>query len=269
MALIRGFDVSEYQSKGRCKLMKNDGCEFVIIRAGWGSYSDSELLTHYKEAKNCGLKVGFYWYSCASSVSEARKEAKICFDLITRYEMVVDFGIWYDLENEVKNVKNQKTSVYNIGRAFCEVFSENGIYCGLYASESWVDRFKLYKGVWPLWMAAYRNNNGNLDLNRRGKCAVLQYASNYKKLGISQDLNIAYYELSNYQNKSLRKFEVISEIGLNVRIHPGTEYKRKGGFYKGQVFQGYKYNNWVYIATGEFKGNWCCYKNDNGTYLKG
>lgn len=279
---IKGIDVSTWQNKNAISKVVNhvnariknesDGIlqiKFVIIRAGHGLKTDDMLLTHYKEAKKLGLKVGFYWYSEATNNKSALREAQKCIEVISNYSLDVEMGIWCDVED----TNNLRTFVYNIGAVFCSYIANYGYYTGIYSSESWINSYNLARYTFPVWMAAYRGNNGDLiDLTRRGKCAILQYASRYyntSNIRVGQDFNIAYYDLSNYVNKSERSFLVTFSPGMNVRELPGTEFTICGEIKKGTIVTGYKYNHWLKINKGTYKNKWVCIDDKiNGVYMK-
>ena len=72
---MQGCDVStwdEYIDWGTA----SQYVHFTIIRAGYGiGHIDNYYQTNYQNAKANGVKVGAYWYSYASSVSDAVQEA--------------------------------------------------------------------------------------------------------------------------------------------------------------------------------------------------
>lgn len=78
-----GIDVSEWQGSIDYSLVKNNGIDVVYIRSSEGnSYIDPYFRDNYENAKDNGLKVGFYHYLTARSVSEARLQAQFFVSVI-------------------------------------------------------------------------------------------------------------------------------------------------------------------------------------------
>ena len=64
--MMYGVDVSEHNGDVNYDLLRKNGNEFVIIRAGYGfslTQKDKMFERNYELAKASGLKVGIYWYS--------------------------------------------------------------------------------------------------------------------------------------------------------------------------------------------------------------
>ena len=78
-----GLDVSSHQGEVNWKAVKNDGMEFVILRAafrGYGSGSlnhDSRFEENAAGAAEAGLQIGAYVFSQAISEAEAEEEAEL------------------------------------------------------------------------------------------------------------------------------------------------------------------------------------------------
>ena len=70
-----GIDVSTWQGYITWPSVAQNN-HFAIIRAGYGiGHTDDYFETNYANAKAAGVKVGAYWYSYASSESDAVQEA--------------------------------------------------------------------------------------------------------------------------------------------------------------------------------------------------
>ncbi len=75
--IYEGIDVSGYQGNIDFEKVKNDGIEIVYMKSSEGQdYIDSKFEQNYKRAREAGLKIGFYHYVDARSVSQAEKEAQ-------------------------------------------------------------------------------------------------------------------------------------------------------------------------------------------------
>ena len=134
MSKITCVDISEFQQNIDFNKMKNDGIKAVIIRAGYGretSQKDTMFESHYRNAKEAGLKIGAYWYSYADSVDDAEKEAKACLECVEN--KYFDMPIYYDLEDN-SIVKLGKAKLTEIAERFCETIKKSNYRAGVYLS---------------------------------------------------------------------------------------------------------------------------------------
>ena len=81
--LRHGLDVSSHQGEVNWKAVKNDGMEFVILRAAFRGYGtgslnrDSRFEENAAGAAEAGLQIGAYVFSQAISEAEAEEEAEL------------------------------------------------------------------------------------------------------------------------------------------------------------------------------------------------
>lgn len=190
MLKITCVDISEFQQNINFNKMKNDGIKAVIIRAGYGretSQKDSMFESHYRNAKEAGLKIGAYWYSYADSVDDAEKEAKACLECIEN--KYFDMPIYYDLEDH-SMVKLGKTKLTEIAERFCETIKKSNHRAGVYANLNWFNNYLDYdklKKKYSIWLAQY-NDKAELD------CDIWQNSSTGKVSGYGGniDTNVIY-----------------------------------------------------------------------------
>jgi GH25 family lysozyme M1 (1,4-beta-N-acetylmuramidase) len=162
--LMKGFDVSASNTNVDFKKAKEQGYDFVIIRAGFGRYEkqkDTMFESHYKNAVAAGLHVGCYWYSYAQTKTsqgwtpeaEALEEAKVCAKIIAGKKF--DMPIWYDLEEN--DLFNKGSDVVNtVATTFCNYMERNGYFCGLYGGEALTNLLpKNTLTRYALWYAQY------------------------------------------------------------------------------------------------------------------
>ena len=72
-----GIDVSNWQGYIDYAQVKNSGIQVVYIKASQGTnLKDAYFDINYENAKQNGLKVGFYHFLVATNVQEAEAEAK-------------------------------------------------------------------------------------------------------------------------------------------------------------------------------------------------
>lgn len=189
MAAIKGIDVSQYQGNIDFAKVKAAGVKFVIIRAGFGKYTsqkDPYFEQNYKSAKAAGLDVGVYWYSYATSTTDAVAEAKACMTVISGKKF--EYPIFFDLEERTQFNKG-KTFCDSLVKAFCGELEKCGYFAGLYISRSPLQSYissdiaKRY----TLWIAEYASK-----LNYSGAYAMWQYSSTGKVNGVSGNVDCDY-----------------------------------------------------------------------------
>lgn len=194
---MKGIDVSVWQGNINWDKVKADGIEFAIIRSGWGWLGDGAKDRYFdqniKNAKNAGVKVGVYHYSYASSVENARQEAKYCLDIVKASGVSLDLPIYFDIEDKSIGDKHDRTIRTNMCVAFCSEIENAGYWAGVYANLNWFNNY-LDKNVlakrYTIWFAQY-NDTREMD------CDIWQYTSSGRVNGISGnvDMNIMYRDL--------------------------------------------------------------------------
>lgn len=150
MALeIKGVDISYCQSGLNYEKLKADGIKFAIIRAsitGTESHKqfvDNLLNRHVNGCISQGIDYGFYHYSCAITVEEAKKEAQFIVEQIKRYPLPT-YPVYFDAE-EGQIADLGKKAATDIALAFIDEVERLGYPGGIYANPSWVEDF-LEKG---------------------------------------------------------------------------------------------------------------------------
>lgn len=151
--IYQGIDVSSWQGNIDFSSVASSGVEVVYIKATQGTdYVDPYFQTYYNDAKAYGLKVGFYHYVTATSVSGAREEADFFVNTISGLYpdclLAMDFESFGGLSNYEIN---------QISLAFLqevERYSGKGvvIYSDAYNAESTFDNTL---ANYPLWVADY------------------------------------------------------------------------------------------------------------------
>lgn len=149
-----GIDVSEWQGDIDWSAVTAD---FAIIRAGYGkelSQEDERFEQNYAGAKAAGIPVGAYWYSYATNVEEAVKEAEVCLKVIAgkRFE----YPIYLDIE-EQRTLSLGKAAVTAIIKAFLDKVESAGYWVGLYMSASPLSAYvsESVRNRYAVWVAHY------------------------------------------------------------------------------------------------------------------
>ena len=199
--LVYGMDVSQHNGKINFKKAKRDGIEFVFIRVGYTGYTkssfslnlDKKYKTYIKDATKAGLKVGVYWYSQSTKVSEAKKEAKALLKAIKGYSITMPVVFDYEFADTKKgrldSAKLSKTNMTANALAFLNAVSNAGYDACIYASENFLgehlyanqisSNFKVwlanyssktnYKGDYEFWQHTAKGRvsgmRGNVDIN--------------------------------------------------------------------------------------------------------
>lgn len=160
-----GIDVSEWQGSIDYSEVKNTGIDVVYIRSSEGnSYIDPYFRDNYENAKDNGLKVGFYHYLTARSTSEARSQAEFFVSVIKGTSpdcrLAMDFESFGDLSiaeiNEISEVF--LTEVQRLSGKEVVIYSD--AYNAAYTFDS------ALASKYPVWVADYfvsEPGNGNWD----------------------------------------------------------------------------------------------------------
>ena len=130
-----GIDVSVFQGDIDWDAVKNDGIDFVMLRAGFRGYGakgimgeDANFHKNYEGAKKAGLKVGVYFFSQALNETEAREEAEFVLNAIKEYP--IDYPVAFDWEfvrnDDARTNGMSSESVTACAKAFCEVIAQAG-----------------------------------------------------------------------------------------------------------------------------------------------
>lgn len=156
--LMKGIDISKYQPTVDFAKVKAAGYDFVIIRAGLGKGTvDSYFEKHYNAAKQAGLYVGAYWYSYATTISDAKQEADAFIKVLKGKQF--EMPVYYDLE-ERKTFNTGKANVSNIITIFCTALEDAGYYCGIYGGQELAQNYMTAAQTtrYAFWLAQYLKN---------------------------------------------------------------------------------------------------------------
>lgn len=182
--VMKGIDVSKHQGNIDWSRVKVD---FAIIRAGYGkelSQKDSKFEENYAGCKKNNIPCGVYWYSYATSVEDAKKEAKTCLEVIKGKKF--EFPIYFDLE-EKRQFDLGKKVCSEIVQAFCDIIEKAGYYAGLYCSTYYLTNFvtERVRNRYAIWVAQY-----NDKCTYSGQYGIWQKSSEGKINGISGNVDI-------------------------------------------------------------------------------
>ena len=154
MTKIKGVDISYCQEGINFAELKKAGVKFAIIRAGFSTKKDITMDKFIADCKAYNIPYGFYWYSYAMSVAEAKAEAEKCVEVINGLSPT--YPVFFDMEEKKQiNGLNNKTRT-DMAKAFCEVIRNAGFTPGIYANPSFMEcyynKFALV-GKYDIWLA--------------------------------------------------------------------------------------------------------------------
>lgn len=222
--MIKGIDISEWQTDVDYMNLKSQGIDFAIISCGYGknaSQKDKMFEKHYAGLKYAGIKVGCYLYSYCNKVENAVLEAKNCLEFIKGKQF--DLPIFYDLEDKITRPCG-RIEITQMAINFCEEIENNGYKAGIYANLDWftnlidINKVKDYK----LWLAQWTNNpttNFHYD--------YWQYTDKGKVEGITGnvDMNYCYSDLTNSNTE--KTIEQLANEVIEGKWGNGEERKNR------------------------------------------
>ena len=152
---MKGIDISNYQAGLDLAKARSAGVEFAICKISEGrTYRDRQFDTFYQQAAACGLPMGAYVYSHATTPDAAIAEADCALRLLNGRKL--QLGIFMDIETETQMAVT-KSQLAETVRAFCRTVEANGYRSGIYGSE-----YNLYTRIEPsdfpdslIWIAHY------------------------------------------------------------------------------------------------------------------
>ena len=154
-----GIDVSRWQGDIDFEAVRDEGCEFAVIRMGYGEAGGADLDAYYynniEGAKAAGLKTSVYFYSMDTTKEGAKATAERIVEVLDGQKL--DLPVAFDWE-EFQNFQNYGMSIHDLSEIY-EVFAEelenNGYEAMLYSSKNFLELFWENKKNRPVWVAHY------------------------------------------------------------------------------------------------------------------
>lgn len=143
---VKGIDVSKWQGEIDWAKVKADGIGFAIIRLGYGSADgtscglDGYFEKNVTNALKAGIDIGCYFYSYATSVAAAKKEAAFVVSVLEKYKGVFTYPVAFDLEDKTQQSLG-KTVLTDMVIAFGDAIEKAGFYCSLYSNLNWLTNY--------------------------------------------------------------------------------------------------------------------------------
>lgn len=198
------IDVSTHQGVIDWKKVKEQGIEFVMLRAGYGKnniderfFDNATACTAYK------IPFGIYWFSYAYTVDMAKREAEYAIAAVAKYKSKcpISFDLEYDTVKYAasKNVTIDKNLATKMAAAFCSAVRAAGYDAVNYTNKDYMNRvFDMQQlKEFDVWYARYMDKCDRLDIH------MWQKSSSGSVSGIKGkvDLNISFKEYESV-NKS-------------------------------------------------------------------
>lgn len=152
---VKGVDISYCQEGMSIAKAKAAGVKFAIIRAGYRAKEDVTANAHIKGCKANIIDVGFYWYSYAKTVADAKAEAAACLEFLRKHDRPA-YGVWFDAEEGDIATANGREVTTDIAIAFMDAIQKGGYPCGLYANPAYLEQFynkSRIVGKYDIWLA--------------------------------------------------------------------------------------------------------------------
>lgn len=192
-----GVDLSSWQGDSvDFQKIKEQGYDFVILRAGFSNTCDKTFERNYAAAKAAGLDVGAYLYSYAATTEAAALEAESCKDWLAGKQF--EYPIYFDLEDPEVHGGLSAATLTAIAETFLASLCADGWLVGLYSCRSWLEGkidtpalAETYEG----WIAQYPSD-GSCDAYVRyhAEYGLWQYSASGSVDGIpgNADLDVAF-----------------------------------------------------------------------------
>ena len=162
--LINGIDVSRWQGTNiNWNLVKAAGYLFTFIKASDGSAYKKQFIEmgmrQANDAKNAGLKIGYYHFSHPNKFGglekDAAEEANFLLETITGFPQP-NFPLVLDLEDEKMDLTQDEAQEWI--QIFKETLENAGFRFMIYSSKRFLDKTIPANhglGNLPLWLAIY------------------------------------------------------------------------------------------------------------------
>lgn len=159
MTRIKGVDISYCQEGIDFAELQKADVKFAIIRAGFSTKKDVTMDKFVADCNKYGIDYGFYWYSYAMSIAEAKAEANKCVEVIKG--LTPAYPVFFDMEEKRQiNGLNNATRT-EMAKAFSEIVRAAGFTPGIYANPSFMECYynkAELVGKYEIWLAHWTNS---------------------------------------------------------------------------------------------------------------
>lgn len=198
---VKGIDISVWQEGLNLSELKNKGFNFAILRGGYTGYGanrsknkDGCFENFYNQAKQYGINIGAYYYSCADNADFGKAEAEFFYENCLKGKKF-EYPVYIDVEETRWQLKD-KSAVTDAVISFCKFLEGKGFYVGVYASLDW---FKNHLDTPRLndftkWVACWNKNKPEVNFNG---FHLWQNSNSGCYKGQKVDTNVAFIDFPN------------------------------------------------------------------------
>ncbi|MBQ9808277.1 MAG: glycoside hydrolase family 25 [Ruminococcus sp.] len=185
-----GLDISAWQADVDFNALKNAGCDFVIMRAGYcygDPKTDDYFFQNLERARAAGMDYSIYFYFTDNNEEEVREHARWLADVLGGEPVDLpiafdweDFGTFQQFGMNIKDLND-------LYAAFRDELSKYGYDTMLYSSRNFLRDFwtEKTKSLGPVWLAHYVD-----ETNYDGDYYIWQQSSCGRIDGIAGDVDM-------------------------------------------------------------------------------
>lgn len=191
-----GIDLSEHNGSD-IDLSKYD---FAILRSNWWTTEDKKFEYFANKCEELNIPYGVYCYDYCGDEATALEQAKYTYEIIK--DRNIRLGVWMDMEDsstkpgepgwKEQNGLLTKEHCSMVCKVFCDYFKSQGYYTGVYTSRSWIGSY--VDTDYPLWIAAWNQDDGNVNSDHSDIAVIHQYTSN------PFDKDVIYHDIDFYKS---------------------------------------------------------------------
>lgn len=224
---IKGYGIDLSENNGSDIDMSQ--YDFVILRSNWWTTEDKKFEYFANKCEELNIPYGVYCYDYCGDEATALEQAKYTHELIK--DRNIRLGVWMDMEDsstksgesgwKEQNGLLTKEHCSMVCKVFCDYFKSQGYYTGVYTSRSWIGSY--VDTDYPLWIAAWNSDDGNINSDQSDISVMHQYTSN------PFDKDVIYHDIDFYKSAPLKdeqKDDKKDENGSeNKKDEPNTDSK--------------------------------------------
>lgn len=163
-----GLDLSKWQQDVDFAKLKDQGVEFVMLKIGGQTKKQGEIQMDPKFLENIqnalfnDLKVGVYFYSYATSVEEARIQAKWVLKELKDYDITLPIAFDWENWSSYTSFHLSFHTLNQIAHAFIDEIEKANYEGMLYSSKYYLETI-WYHEEYSIWLAYYTDHNDYLN----------------------------------------------------------------------------------------------------------
>ena len=286
-----GIDVSKWQGKIDWKKVKKSHIDFAFIRIGYRGedgkiYKDDNADYNIQQAIKNDILVGVYFFSTATSESEAKEEANWTMQAIKGYS--ISYPVVYDCEGFTKSSSRMHSlsasARTNNALTFLKTVKSGGYDAMLYGALSEIQNSSYWdiskiEANYKIWIAQYSSvtypQKSKPDYN--GTCHAWQYTNKGTVNGVpgNVDMVVCYFtkDKANPKDKSATPAKASAPLTDEEKLYKSVNEKvtakdvtnlRKSATTKSDIVKALK-NGEVVTRIGVGTNGWSKIKYDDKT----